>query len=252
MTSAVAATLHDRADALFDLAGTLPHLFELDASRIEANSDQPRKSMDESGLDQLVRSIERHGLLQPLVVQAVGSSGRYALVAGHRRLAALRRLGRERVPALLATGASDELALIENLQREDLHPLDEAEALAALRRRHGYTQEQLAQVMAKAKEPNANRQLDLWQALADGGSTTVRAARARRRRHISSRQRATRSFGDSNKPRAPSSMPRREPSSRRSMVAFRLCSTWPRIDDCGRHGDTLRERFRRTHRSFVC
>lgn len=146
----IRAVLADRAaDALFGLSGDLPKLVELDVAAVAPNPDQPRKRLDAEELDELARSIERHGLLQPILVKA--EDDRYLLVAGQRRLEAFRRLGRERIPALVATGRQDELALVENLQRADLDPLDEAEALQALKERYGYTQDQLARVLAKAK-----------------------------------------------------------------------------------------------------
>jgi ParB family chromosome partitioning protein len=146
---AIGATLRERSDALFDL-DALPRIVELDLDRIEAHPDQPRKAIDPAALAELAASIDRHGLLQPIVVQPAGDD-RYVLVAGQRRLLAHRELGRPRIPALLVSGDRDELALIENLQRENLPPLDEAEALAALKQRHGYNQDELATALAKAK-----------------------------------------------------------------------------------------------------
>jgi len=146
---AVAATLRARSDPLFDL-DALPRIVELDLDRIDAHPDQPRKVIDSEALAELAASIERHGLLQPIVVQPTDGD-RYELVAGQRRLLAHRELGRTRIAALLASGDRDELALIENLQREALPPLDEAEALAALKQRHGYSQDELAKALAKAK-----------------------------------------------------------------------------------------------------
>jgi ParB family chromosome partitioning protein len=142
--------LADRArDPLFGLSGGLPRLMELDLDRIQANPDQPRQTIDEGGIEDLAASIERHGLLQPILVREEADG--YVLVAGQRRLMAHRRLGRGAIPALLTTGRADELALIENLQREDLSPLEEAEALAMLKERHGYNQEELGRVVGKAK-----------------------------------------------------------------------------------------------------
>jgi ParB family chromosome partitioning protein len=141
--------LRARSDPLFDL-DTLPRIVEIDLERIDAHPGQPRKAVDPEALAELAASIERHGLLQPIVVQA-SSDDRYILVAGQRRLLAHRELGRSRIAALLTAGDRDELALIENLQRENLPPLDEAEALAALKHRHGYTQDELAKALAKAK-----------------------------------------------------------------------------------------------------
>jgi ParB family chromosome partitioning protein len=141
--------LRARGDALFDL-DALPRIVELDLDRIDAHPDQPRKRVDADALAELAASIERHGLLQPIVVQP-GADDRYVLVAGQRRWLAHRELGRARIPALVASGDRDELALIENLQRESLPPLDEADALAALKQRHGYNQDELARALAKAK-----------------------------------------------------------------------------------------------------
>jgi ParB family transcriptional regulator, chromosome partitioning protein len=210
--AAATALLAARArDPLFDLAETLPRLVELDVAAIKPNPAQPRQVVGEPALAELAESIERHGLLQPIVVKPEGQG--YVLVAGQRRLLAHRRLGRERIPALLTSGRPDELALIENLQREDLAPLDEAEALAALKNRYGYSQDELARVLAKAKStisellslndlpaevkakvranarpvaksflielarlPDVGAQLTLWQALEH--APTVRAARA--------------------------------------------------------------------------
>ena len=150
LESHVKGVLAGRArDALFDLAADHPRLVEVDVARIRPNPDQPRRRIDPAGIAELARSIERHGLLQPIVVKEEG--GGYVLVAGQRRLLAQESLGRERIAALITSGESDELALIENLQREDLAPLDEAESLAALKARHGYSLEDLARVLAKAK-----------------------------------------------------------------------------------------------------
>jgi ParB family chromosome partitioning protein len=146
---AIGSTLRQRSDALFDL-DALPRIVELDVDRIDAHPDQPRKAVDPEALAELAASIDRHGLLQPIVVQVAGDD-RYVLVAGQRRLLAHRELGRGRIAALLASGDRDELALIENLQRENLPALDEAEALAALKQRHGYNQDELAKALAKAK-----------------------------------------------------------------------------------------------------
>jgi ParB family chromosome partitioning protein len=145
----IGATLRARSDPLFDLEN-LPRILEIDVDRIDAHPDQPRKAVDPATLAELAASIERHGLLQPIVVQPA-EADRYVLVAGQRRLLAHRELGRNRIAALLTTGSRDELALIENLQRENLPPLDEAEAVAGLKERYGYSQDELARALAKAK-----------------------------------------------------------------------------------------------------
>jgi ParB family chromosome partitioning protein len=129
---------------------------EVSLDALRPNPEQPRKSFDEDGLRELADSIERHGLIQPIVVLATGEDG-YTIVAGERRFRAMRRLGRETVSALvLADGRTDELALIENVQREDLHPLDEAEAMQGLMDRYGYTQQKLGTVLGKARPTVTN------------------------------------------------------------------------------------------------
>jgi ParB family transcriptional regulator, chromosome partitioning protein len=138
-------------DALFGVSGTLPRIVELRLESVRLNPNQPRKTINEDGLRDLAASIEQHGLIQPITVQRLPDDDAYMVVAGERRLRAFQLLGRETVPAILTTGNADEIAIIENLQREDLRPLEEAEALAALKERHGYTQEELARVVAKAK-----------------------------------------------------------------------------------------------------
>jgi len=137
-------------DALFGLS-SVPKVVELRLEMIQANPDQPRKTFDEAGLRELANSIERHGLIQPITVRRLSEGDGYMVIAGERRLRAFQLLGRQTVPAIISTGNADEIALIENLQREDLKPLEEAEALDALRQRHGYSQEELARIVSKAK-----------------------------------------------------------------------------------------------------
>src|SRR5437762_12017166 len=96
---------------------------------IVPNPDQPRRHFDEEALTSLADSIRRHGLLQPLVVRRI--AGRFELIAGERRLQAAKRAGLEAVPVIVREARPEErleLALIENLQRENLTPLEEAEA----------------------------------------------------------------------------------------------------------------------------
>lgn len=125
---------------------------------------QPRKRFHEENLDELVESIREHGVIQPLVVREV--DGKYELIAGERRWRASTKLGLKEVPIILRD-ASDrdvlEMALIENLQREDLDPLEEAEAYARLAKDFGLKQEEIAQRVGKnrATVSNAIRLLDL-------------------------------------------------------------------------------------------
>jgi ParB family transcriptional regulator, chromosome partitioning protein len=136
-------------DALFDTSEGFPKVVELDLAQVRPNPHQPRKTVDEEGLRELAASIEQHGLISPIVVKE--EDGGHVLVAGQRRFLAHQRLGRETIFAIVTEGNADEIAIIENLQRENLKPLEEAESLAALQSRYGYSLEELAKVVAKAK-----------------------------------------------------------------------------------------------------
>lgn len=142
--------------------GERVHRVELD--RVVPSPLQPRKRFHEENLDELVDSIREHGVIQPLIVRDV--DGKYELIAGERRWRASTKLGLDEVPVILRD-ASDrdvlEMALIENLQREDLDPLEEAEAYARLAKDFGLKQEQIAQRVGKnrATVSNSMRLLDL-------------------------------------------------------------------------------------------
>ena len=141
-----------KKDAIFGFSRDLPKIIEVRVANLRPNSDQPRKVFDEERLQELANSIARHGLLQPIVVKPDPEKpGGFIVVAGERRFRAHQRLGRESVAAIMTDGNADELALIENLQREDLHPVEEAEALHKIKTRHGYTDEELAKVVGKSR-----------------------------------------------------------------------------------------------------
>src|SRR5216117_2883109 len=109
-------------------------LRDIDIDRILPNSQQPRKNFDEASLNELANSIREHGVVQPIVVRAL-EDGFFQLVAGERRWRAAQRAGLLRIPAVIREAsehASLEIALIENLQREDLNPIEEAEAYERL------------------------------------------------------------------------------------------------------------------------
>jgi ParB family chromosome partitioning protein len=119
-------------------------------SAVSPNPDQPRKHFAEDALADLAASIKARGLLQPIVVRRVTDG--YRLLAGERRFRAATLAGLDRVPALIRDGDDDlEVALIENLQREDLSPLEEAEALALLIERHGYSHKEVADLLGKSR-----------------------------------------------------------------------------------------------------
>ena len=127
-------------------------------SAIAPNPLQPRKSFSEAELEELSGSIREQGLLQPLVVRSAGP-GRYELIAGERRLRSIQRLGWSEVPVVVRD-VDDEallvLALVENLQREELNPLEEAEGYRQLADRFGLTQEEIAHAVGKERSTVAN------------------------------------------------------------------------------------------------
>lgn len=134
-------------------------------AQIEARAEQPRKSFEGEALAQLADSIKVHGILQPILVRAAGS-GYYQIIAGERRFRAAKMAGLTEVPVLI-TEADDEttaqMALIENVQRENLNPLEEAMAYKELAENYGLTQERLSEKIGKSRSSIANsmRLLDL-------------------------------------------------------------------------------------------
>jgi ParB family chromosome partitioning protein len=134
-------------------------LLELPLDLVEPNPDQPRTAIDPEALQALASSIRASGLLQPVVVSPAGPSGRHQLVAGERRWRAARLAGLERVPAVVRE-ADDrerlELALVENLVREDLNPIDVAQACACLIEDFGQTQAALAERLGRSRPAISN------------------------------------------------------------------------------------------------
>ncbi len=128
--------------------------------RIEANPDQPRTRFDPAALDELAASIREHGILQPVLVRPIESTNRYQLVAGERRWRAATAAGLSTIPALIEELDDDtalEIAIIENLQREDLSPLEEAVMYDRMVKEHGYSIRRLAQKLGKDKGYLENR-----------------------------------------------------------------------------------------------
>lgn len=133
-------------------------------NEIEPNRDQPRKTFDEEALSELADSIAQHGVIQPLLVRPVSDG--YQLVAGERRWRAARLAGLNEVPVVvkeLSDSETMEIALIENLQREDLNPIEEAEGLQLLIDTYGLTQDECAKRVGKSRPAitNALRLLNL-------------------------------------------------------------------------------------------
>ncbi len=137
----------------------------LNINDIEPNRDQPRKDFDDDAVSELADSIAQHGLIQPIVVTPL-SNGRYSIVAGERRWRACRMAGLMEVPVIIKDASQQELmeiALIENLQREDLNPVEEAFGYRSLIDAFGLTQEEVATRMGKSRTAvtNALRLLNL-------------------------------------------------------------------------------------------
>lgn len=127
-------------------------LIEIDLDLIDPNSEQPRKNFEEEGLEELAQSIRANGIVQPIVVRK--TDGRYQIVAGERRWRAAQRAELDRIPAVVRDVRDDkllELALIENIQRQELNPIEEARAYRNLIKAHGLTQESVAERVGKSR-----------------------------------------------------------------------------------------------------
>lgn len=154
-------------------------------NEIEPNRDQPRKVFDEAALNELADSISVHGLIQPILVRPL-LSGRYSIIAGERRWRACRIAGLNDIPVIvkaLDEKSSEEIAMIENLQREDLNPVEEALGYKNLIERHNLTQEDLSARVGKSRSAIANalRLLNLPENMLDAlsmGQITAGHARA--------------------------------------------------------------------------
>ena len=146
-------------DALFiDNETVDTGIVTLRLSEIEPNKEQPRKVFSEEALNELADSIKEHGVLQPLLVRPLPTGG-YQLVAGERRWRASRMAGLQEVPVVIRDMDEEqamEIALIENLQREDLNAIEEASGYKLLMERYGMTQEQVAKRVGKSRPAIAN------------------------------------------------------------------------------------------------
>ena len=139
---------------------------DVEIARIRPNPAQPRQHFDEASMAELAESIRRHGVLQPILLRAcrdpsaeLGAGGYYELIAGERRWRAAQRAGLHIIPALVRDdddGSSAELALIENVQREDLNAIEEAEGYQALISRFGHGQDEVAKLVGKSRSHVSN------------------------------------------------------------------------------------------------
>ena len=137
---------------------------EIEISRIRRNPNQPRIQFDEAALEELTESIRERGVLQPILLRSDGSD--YMIIAGERRWRAAQRAHLHAIPAIVRDideSTIAELALIENIQREDLNPLEEAEGYRQLIKQHGHTQDGVSKIVHKSRSHVANllRLLDL-------------------------------------------------------------------------------------------
>ena len=155
--------------ALFNTQGTKKQesdsIKTLRISELEPRKDQPRRNFDEDALNQLAQSIKTNGVLQPILVTKQ-PNGFYSIIAGERRYRASKIAGLSEVPVIIIEADEKkiaEIALIENLQREDLNPIEEAAAYQSLMKEHNMTQEELSQRVGKSRSAIANstRLLDL-------------------------------------------------------------------------------------------
>jgi ParB family transcriptional regulator, chromosome partitioning protein len=133
-------------------------LMQLSLDRIAPNPYQPRKTFNEASIDELARSVREHGIVQPLVVTRAGD--RYELIAGERRFRAAQKAGLSTVPVIVKElaqqGDALQIALIENIQREDLNPMEEAAAYHQLHQEFGLTQEEISRRVGKERSTIAN------------------------------------------------------------------------------------------------
>ena len=140
-------------------AGATDSVTELSLSKIEPNPNQPRKIFDQSALEELAESIRLHGVITPITVRHSEKEGYYQIIAGERRWRAARLAGLKEIPAMVLEAKESEvmeLALIENLQRQDLNPIEEAEGYDLLMRQFGLTQEDVAHRVVKSRSAVAN------------------------------------------------------------------------------------------------
>lgn len=147
------------SELFMDNVGETEGVITLRLNDIEPNKNQPRKSFDSDALKALADSISEHGVLQPLIVRSL-PAGNYVIVAGERRWRAAKMAGLSEVPVLIRDDLTEEqsaqIALIENLQREDLNPIEEALGYKELIDQYGVTQDKLAKALGKARSSIAN------------------------------------------------------------------------------------------------
>jgi ParB family transcriptional regulator, chromosome partitioning protein len=154
----IAAVLADGQDAAAARAAAGEGVRKLPLTKLKPNPEQPRRSFSQESLSELASSLKTHGLIQPILVEEAGD-GTYLIVAGERRYRAANMAGLEEVPVIVRSFTPQkrlEIALIENVQREDLNPVEEAEAYKAIMSMGGRSQEEVADVVGKSRSAVAN------------------------------------------------------------------------------------------------
>jgi ParB family chromosome partitioning protein len=150
-----------RGKNIFGISVDLPRVIEVDLNKLKPNPNQPRSTFNEETLQELASSIAQVGLIQPIaVVRDQDDQDCFIIVAGERRKRAFEILGKTTIPSIITSGSIDEIALIENIQRENLHPLDEANAIAKLMENYQYSQVAVAKAIGKSR-PTVNELLRL-------------------------------------------------------------------------------------------
>ena len=132
-------------------------LYELPIVDLKPDPNQPRKFMDSQALEELVASIKTHGIIQPILFRVDADNSTLVIVAGERRYKAAQLAGLTTLPGICVEGNPSEIALVENMLRQDLTPIEEAEGLQALMTEQKYTQEQLGGIIGKAQNTLGNR-----------------------------------------------------------------------------------------------
>jgi len=174
----------DKNDLASSAAPQVNGVLEIPIDKIKPNSKQPRRAFDEDKLEELAQSVREYGVVQPIIVRKAGDH--YEIVAGERRWRACQKIGLTSIPAIIKKFDDQELteiALIENIQREDLNPIEEALAYRKLIKEFGLTQEELAKKIGKSVPfiSNMRRLLNLpeeIQEMVEVGSLTIGHARA--------------------------------------------------------------------------
>ena len=167
LISEAAPIEEQRAEGAADPENTVRYI---DINDIKPNRNQPRKNFDSEGISELAASIQEHGIIQPLIVRTSDSG--YELVAGERRWRAAREAAVDKVPCIVREFTDEEnalIAIIENMQREDLDPIEEAEGLDTMMKEYGLTQEEVSRSVGKSRPyiTNSLRLLKLPQDIRD-------------------------------------------------------------------------------------